>query len=256
MNVFNRLFTIVGLIVLLAAGLLSLLSPSTAIALPQSIADSIRVNVFGTMPNYARFWVRFLAATIFALIMAGVLWLELRRPAQRSIEVGRSSGAGTTIRISTDAVEGKVRDKVDSLDGVIGSKVRAVTHNKSIDISIDVLATKDADLVAKAEEIAALTRVIVQDELGLKLYGKPQVTIKAGAGKARIDRKPLFPIGKSKPSDALQRPASDLAPAANATADDDSAVEPSTARPEEAERKRSELFARHLSDATLADSDS
>jgi hypothetical protein len=255
MNVFNRLFTVAGMILLLAAGLLALLSPATAIAIPQTIADSIRTNFFGTMTDTARFGVRLLAAVIFALIMAGVLWLELRRPVQRTIEVGRESGASTTIRISTDAVESKVRDKVDNLDGVIGSKVRAVTRNKGVDVSIDVRATKDTDLVAKAEEVSALTRMIVQDELGLKLHGKPQVTITPTAGKARVARKPLFPGGKAQPAETPQRPALEPAPASAAVLDDEPLVADAPALPDEPERKRSDLFSRHMSDPKLADSD-
>lgn len=194
MNVFNRIFTVVGIVVLIVVGAATLISPATVLAFIQNSANLIRLNVFAGMTDWARFGVRVLAAVIFVLIMLGLLWLELRRPVQRTIEVGRYS-SGTTIRISTDAVESKIRDAVDSLGGVIGARVQATHRNKSVDLSMDVLATRDTDLVAKAEEIAAITRLIVQDQLGLKLYGKPQVTIKAGAGKAKIDRKPMFPFG-------------------------------------------------------------
>jgi hypothetical protein len=194
MNVFNRIFTVVGIVVLIVVGAATLISPATVLAFIQNSANLIRLNVFAGMTDWTRFGVRVLAAVIFVLIMLGLLWLELRRPVQRTIEVGRYS-SGTTIRISTDAVESKIRDAVDSLGGVIGARVQATHRNKSVDLSMDVLATRDTDLVAKAEEIAAITRLIVQDQLGLKLYGKPQVTIKAGAGKAKIDRKPMFPFG-------------------------------------------------------------
>ncbi len=207
MNVFNRLFTIMGIIVLIVAGTATLISPATVLSFIQTTANTIHVNVFANMGELARLGVRSLAAVIFVLIMLGLLWLEVRRPAQRTIEVGRYTG-GTTIKISTDSIESKIRDSVDSLGGVIGARVSANTRSKAVDVSIDVLATKDTDLVAKAEEVSAITRMIVQDHLGLKLYGKPQVTIKSGAGKAKVDRKPFLPpIGRARSDEVETAPA-------------------------------------------------
>ena len=207
MNVFNRLFTIIGIIVLIVSGTATLIAPATVLSFIQTTANTIHVNVFANMGELARLGVRSLAAVIFVLIMLGLLWLEVRRPAQRTIEVGRYTG-GTTIKISTDSIESKIRDSVDSLGGVIGARVSANTRSKAVDVSIDVLATKDTDLVAKAEEVSAITRMIVQDHLGLKLYGKPQVTIKSGAGKAKVDRKPFLPpIGRAKGDESEAAPA-------------------------------------------------
>jgi hypothetical protein len=136
---------------------------------------------------------------------------------------------------------------VDNLSGVIGSKVKATTHSKAVDVHVDVLATKDSDLVAKAEEIAAIARMIVQDQLGLKLHSKPQVTIKAGAGKARIDRKPLVPARSAKsPEPAASAAATEALPAP-VDADLPAVVE-NAAEDVQIERKRSELFTRHLAE--------
>lgn len=235
MNVFNRLFTITGIIVLIVAGTATLISPATVLSFIQTTADAIHVNVFANMGELARLGVRSLAAVIFVLIMLGLLWLEVRRPPQRTIEVGRYTG-GTTIKISTDSIESKIRDSVDSLGGVIGARVSANTRSKAVDVSIDVLATKETDLVAKAEEVSAITRMIVQDHLGLKLYGKPQVTIKSGAGRAKVDRKPFLPpVGRAKveeveaaPTPRLEngdvpvKPVADISGMAISTANDES----------------------------------
>jgi phosphotransferase system glucose/maltose/N-acetylglucosamine-specific IIC component len=207
MNVFNRLFTIVTIVLLIIFGAALLITPATVLGLIHSASAAFRTSVPDPAPRLA---LRVLAAIIFVLIMLGLLWLELRRPAVRTIEVGRYTG-GTTIKISTDAVESKVRDAIDNLPGVIGSKVGAIARSKAVDVRLAVLATKDTDLVGKAEEIAALTRMIIQDQLGLKLHGKPQVTIKAGAGKARIDRKPMIPtFGPRKPEIAAPKPDVDV----------------------------------------------
>jgi len=63
------------------------------------------------------------------------------------------------------------------------------------------------DLIAKAEEVAAATRQIVQDQLGLKLAGKPQVAIRAKAGKPTASR----PVQEPQPAPAAL-PAREEAP--------------------------------------------
>jgi hypothetical protein len=191
MNVFNRLFTIVGLLTLLVGGVITLIAPATMLALIQNAADTLHRVFFIGMSDWARLIMRIITATIFALIALALLWLEVRRPAQKSIQVTKAGG--TMIRISTDAVESKLRDAIDGLPGVIGSKVVAQTRGKAIAVQLDVLATKETDLVSKAEEIAAVTHTLIQDQLGLKLHGRPQIVIKAGAGRAKTDKKSLFP---------------------------------------------------------------
>jgi hypothetical protein len=215
MNVFNRLFTVVGLLTLLIGGVITLVAPALMLGLIQNAADTAHRMFFIGMSDWARLVMRVIIATIFGLIMLALLWLELRRPAQKSIQVNKAGG--TMIRISTDAVESKLRDAVDNLPGVIGSKVLAQTRGKAIGVQLDVLATKDTDLVAKAEEISAVTHALVQDQLGLKLHSRPQIVIKAGAGRAKTDRKPLFPsFGRSdntKPAQVETETASVVAPA-------------------------------------------
>ncbi len=220
MNVFNRLFTVITLIFLIVIGTAALVSPSTMITFVQNSANLMRQTLFPSTDASMRLGLRLLMTVIFVLVTLSILWLELRRPAAKTIEVGRYTG-GTTIRISTDAVESKIRDAIDALGGVIGTKVKATTRNKAIEVHMDVLATRDTDLVSKAEEAAAITRVIVQDQLGLKLHSKPQVTIKAGAGKAKVDRKPLFPGGMSKP-----KPADGVAPVAPAIPEAPAEIDP------------------------------
>lgn len=208
MNVFNRLFTVTGLIALIVVGAATLVAPAAVLAFIQTAADTIHTSFFANMPANARVLVRLLLAIVFVLILLALLWLELRRPAQKTVEVGKHGG--TTIRISTDAIESKLRDAIDNLNGVIGSKVLAQTRGKAVEVQLDVLATKDTDLVAKAEEVSALTRSIVQEQLGLKLHNKPKIVIKAGGGKAKVDRKPIFgTIGSS--IGAMGRPGKDKA---------------------------------------------
>ncbi|BCX03587.1 MAG: hypothetical protein KatS3mg053_1525 [Candidatus Roseilinea sp.] len=189
MNTFNRVFVIVTLGVLLILGAFALVTPAGFLALMQSIANWFRGTVFAAYSDTGRVLVRLILAIIWIALIGLLLWWEVRRPGSRNIEIARYTG-GSTIRISTDAVQEKVKEQVDAIAGVIESKVHATGRNRAVELSLDVSVTKDVDLVAKAEEVAAVTRQVVQDQLGLKLAGKPQVAIKAKAGKLAIP-KPL-----------------------------------------------------------------
>lgn len=189
MNTFNRIFVIVTLGVLLVLGAFVLVTPAGFLALMQSIANWFRGTVFAAYSDTGRVLVRLILAIVWIALIGLLLWWEVRRPGSRHIEIARYTG-GSTIRISTDAVQEKVKEQVDAIAGVLESKVHATGRNRAVELSLDVSVTKDVDLVAKAEEVAAVTRQVVQDQLGLKLAGKPQVAVKAKAGKPAI-AKPL-----------------------------------------------------------------
>jgi preprotein translocase subunit SecG len=202
MNAFNRVFVIVTLVMLLVLGVATLLSPALMLGLAQSTANAIRTGFFANYTDVGRFLARFMLAIGWGLLIGALLWRELRRPGSRTIEVAKYTG-GSTIRISTAAVAERVKEEVDAIEGVIDAKVIATGRNKAVELSLDVSAAKGTDLVAKAEEIAQAARHVAQDELGLKLTGKPQVAIEAKQGKASKPKPPKASLPSSEPSEPL-----------------------------------------------------
>jgi hypothetical protein len=192
MNAFNRIFVIVTLVVLLILGAATLISPAFVLNTAQSIADSFRSGFFAAYSDVGRFITRFILAILWVAFIGALLWLQLRRPSSPTIEVARYTG-GSAIRISTAAVAEKVQEEVNALDGVIDTKVQATGRNKAVQIKLTVSATRGIDLVSKAEEIAQVTRYVVQDELGLRLTGKPEVAIQPKQGKASHTKTPTPP---------------------------------------------------------------
>lgn len=182
MNAFNRIFVIITLVVLLVAGVVTLVSPAFTLGLMQNSANNIRNTFFLGFTDIGRVIARVSLAIGWAMLFGLLLWVQLRRSSSRTIEVARYTG-GNAIRISTGAVAEKVQDAVNAVGGVIDAKVKATGRDRAVEIKLDVTATKDTDLVSKAEEIAIMTRQVVQDQLGLKLSGKPQVSIRAKDGK-------------------------------------------------------------------------
>ncbi|WP_169237238.1 hypothetical protein [Candidatus Roseilinea sp. NK_OTU-006] len=201
MNTFNRVFVIAMLSMLLVLGAFALVTPAGFLALMQAIAHWFRGTVFAAYSDTGRVLVRLILAIIWVALIGLLLWWELRRPGSRTIEIARYTG-GSTIRISTEAVQEKVKEHVDAIAGVLESRVRATGRNRTVELSLDVSVTKEVDLVAKAEEVAAVARQVVQDQLGLRLASKPQVAIKAKAGRPVI-AKPLPVQAQPAPAPAL-----------------------------------------------------
>jgi hypothetical protein len=209
MNAFNRVFVIVALVALLVAGVVTLLSPAFTLSLLQNTANNIRNTFFLGFTDIGRVITRVTLAIGWAMIFGFLLWTQLRRSSSRTIEVARYTG-GNAIRISTGAVAEKVQDAVNAVGGVIDAKVKATGRDRAVEIQLDVTATKDTDLVSKAEEIAITTRQVVQDQLGLKLSGKPQVSIRAKEGKPPKTKN----VQRNTPALTEAPPAETIAPVA------------------------------------------
>lgn len=177
MNTFNRAFTLVGLIALTIFGAATLVAPAMTLSFIDAAAAFFHTSVFGGMTDIARLLVRILLAAIFVGVMLALVWLEIRGPASRTVEVTRATGG--RIRLTTRDIEEQIRQRVDAISGVIGVKVRVTERDNAVVAALDVQAAADTDLVGKGEEAAAVTRNVVQDQYGVRLFSKPQVTIRA-----------------------------------------------------------------------------
>ncbi len=188
MNAFNRVFTLVGLILLTIFGAASLGAPATMLGFIDSAAAFFHTSIFGNMSDVVRLLVRVLLAVIFVAVMLALVWMEIRRPALRTIEVTRITGE--RVRLVTRYLEELICQRVDAISGVLHVKARVTARDKAIFASLQVETAEDADLVAKREEAAAMAREVIQDEYGVKLFSKPHVSIRAARPPAFKPPKP------------------------------------------------------------------
>lgn len=177
MNTFNRVFTLVGLVVLAVLGAFALVLPSATLGLLHSIANSVHSGILGGASDVGRLLLRLLAAVVYVAAIGAVFWLEVKGFGSRTVEVQRSTGG--RIRLTTRDLEERIRRQVDAISGVVSTRVRVKEQNNTVVASLVVETLQDTDPVVKGEEVAAVTRLVVQDQLGIKLSGKPQVTVKA-----------------------------------------------------------------------------
>jgi membrane protein implicated in regulation of membrane protease activity len=177
MNLFNRIFTIVSLVLIAILGAATFVIPDRMLLFVSGSADFIHTSLLGGMTDAARLGIRVVAALILLVVVFFLLWLETRRGSSRHVEVAKATGG--QIRITTRDVEARIQQQVDAVSGIITSRVRVNEHDRAVVARLDVEAAPGVDLVAKGEEVAAVTRIAVQDQLGLKLFGKPQITLKS-----------------------------------------------------------------------------
>src|ERR1035437_10192661 len=122
MNLFNRIFTIISLVVLAILGVATLVVPAQMLQFASDLANSIHFEVFGGMTATARISIRVALALVFALVIFLLLWLETRRGGARHVEVAKASGG--RIRIHTSDVESRIQQQVDAVSGILSSRVR------------------------------------------------------------------------------------------------------------------------------------
>ena len=195
MNLFNKIFAIITLIIGFITGLMAILFPQTALAAVNGLAAGFHTSFFPGTDGLARFVARAPIALTFAAVIGGLLFLELRSPRSSTIEVSKATGG--KVRVTTASVEKKILAGVIAMPDVLSATVRVVTRGPSLTAHVEAMTPDTVDVLAKGDEIAAGVRAIAQDQLGLKMQDKPHVVIKpikvkapGSAGRALFGRRP------------------------------------------------------------------
>ena len=177
MNIFNRFLAVIGLIIIALVGAFALIFPSWTLAFMHSAAD-IGHNLFGETTWVLRQIIRTIAAILFLGLMGLLIWLELRQPNQKTVEVTNASGG--RVRVASNDIQQRLTREVENLNGVISAKVTVSARNKGIHTQTDAVIMPDADGAGKGDEIAQTIRSIAEQQIGVKLLTKPQVNVKIG----------------------------------------------------------------------------
>ena len=191
MNAFNRFLIVIVFIFAAVAGALALISPVTAL-LGVQLAANAGHGVLGELQPGIRLLVRLALAVLFLLVMGLLLWLELRRPNAKSVEVQRAQGG--RIKLSVSDVQQRIGENIEAIAGVISAKVKVNARNKGVAAEIEAVTAPGLDPISKGEEIAETVRMVIEEQLGLKTSAKPHVTVKVGKQRS-VKMKPLAPRG-------------------------------------------------------------
>ena len=161
MNLFNRVVVTLLLLALLLIVTVVLIVPQEAIQLLRDGLDQAERQLDLTMS--AR---RLLISGVLALFIDGVLvfllYLQVRRPRVRTVPVKQSKGGQAQVAVSS--VVSRLKYHIDPLSGVLDVKPKITAHRRGVEVVLDVAISQ-----------------VIEDDMGLRLKGKPQLNLRTMA---------------------------------------------------------------------------
>ena len=176
MNVFNRVVTLLVLLVLLSLILFLAVFP---VALVGGVARSLETagQTFSALEQN-HFWPYVVvrgALVLLAVVVFGLLfWAEIRPRHPKGVQV--RTDAGSRALVTIDSVERRLTWHIDQLEDVISVAPHVHAQGRSVNVVLDVQTSPEIDVPAKTDEIVTLTRQVLTERMGLQA-GKIEVHI-------------------------------------------------------------------------------
>jgi hypothetical protein len=79
------------------------------------------------------------------------------------------------------SVVNRLKYHIDTLPGVLDVKPKITAYRRGVEVVLDVAITADANMPTKIEEISTVARQVIEDDMGLRLKGKPQLNLRTMA---------------------------------------------------------------------------
>ncbi|MGC8839809.1 MAG: hypothetical protein ACP5UM_15530, partial [Anaerolineae bacterium] len=96
------------------------------------------------------------------------------RPA-KYVVVDRVTGGEA--RILADSISRRLNYEVDLLQDVSDAKAEVVAKGRGLKVNLKVLMSPDTDIPMKTEEVIETVRRVIEEQMGLRLAGKPKEAI-------------------------------------------------------------------------------
>ncbi len=175
MNVLNRVLIILATLLAVAAVTLAAALPAQTLAVVVAQLSALKGLADRLLPNG-----RLLVAgvgLIIDLLLLFWLWLEIRRPRYRTVQVNRADGASA--EVTTTTLTERVEEEVDALAGVVWARAKVKSFGRSVEVAVEADILPNTPVAVTAGEIAGTVREVAETKMGLRLRGKPKVRIKA-----------------------------------------------------------------------------
>ena len=189
MNLFNRIVLVILLLALLATALLTLVAPQAMIAGLQGVLDQLDTFPFYQIRSGA-YWAFLGIGLAVVLLCLLLLWLELRRPRRKTVQVLGVEGHTTELGIK--AMSQRLQSDLAAVADVNRVKPKVIIRGKKVDVSVDVEVHPAVDLPSKTEEITQLIRQVIGEQMGAGL-GKVRVNMELGSEGPRMVPEPSLP---------------------------------------------------------------
>jgi hypothetical protein len=169
MNVFNRIVTVCVALVVLVVILLLAVFPLLSLGWLATGAQVWREYLSYWEVNgwYAYVAVRVGLVVVAVVLFGLLLYLELRR--QRTGTVRVVTGEGSTATVVTDSVAQRLVYHIDRLADVVSVVPRVVGRGGTVHVKLDMETGPEIDVPMKTDEVVAVAREVVEEQMGLQL---------------------------------------------------------------------------------------
>ena len=178
MNLFNRIVTILVILVLMLAIPLTLIFPEQAQGILRTGADIIQANVdwLNSLTTSGQIGVRLmLAGAGFVVFCIGIVFLvlEIIRLRRRSVRLKDGSA-----EVVMDGVAEHLSYYVDLLPDVIRVQPAVQSTGKSVEAAIYVDTAPGINVPEKSREIKETATDVLENQLGLQIKGEVKVVVR------------------------------------------------------------------------------
>jgi len=178
MTSFNRIVTTLLLLVLIPIVTIGLIVPREAIQVLGDWLGELEDRLDSSV-SALELLVRVVLALLIDALLVLLLYIQVRRPADYGVPVRRVK-AGEA-QIAVDSVVGQLVYHIDPLPGVLGVEPKIVRHRRGVEVALEIETVADVNMRANIEEISAVARRVIEQDMGLKLKGKPRLNLRTVA---------------------------------------------------------------------------
>lgn len=175
MNFLNRLLVTLITLIVLAVAALGAAAPFEMLGIVGALVSNLTSYADRLLPA-GRLLVALIGLAVDLMLLFW-LWLEIRRPNQRTVRVQRTDGAEA--EVTTETLTERLEYAVDSLPDVLNAKARVRSYGRNVEVKIEAEIKPGIAVAVKAAEIAAAVREVGEVTMGLALRGKPKILIRA-----------------------------------------------------------------------------
>ncbi len=170
MNLINRIITVLLVIVLWGVIVLLAATPAQTLTWGRQGLDWVEVSLYqlaAMQPGWLYPLLR--AAAILVATLLALAWLmqELRRKRTPVVKMRLPSGGEAAV--TTDSISGRLAWHIDQLADVVSVAPVVRARGASLDVDLTLQTAPDVDVPMKTEEVVAVTRDVVETQMGLQL---------------------------------------------------------------------------------------
>lgn len=179
MKALNRIVASLLFVLLLLAFILFAVFPTDVVQAARRGAEWLEGWAADLESNAPNTVLRIGLVVVPILVFGLLLWLEVHRPATRTVTVKTKSGAQA--KLATSAVVQQLAWHIDQLPGVVHVRPKiAPGKENAINIVLDLETSPEVDVPTKTDEVISVARQVIHDRMGLN-SGVIEVNIRHAA---------------------------------------------------------------------------